>query len=963
MCEMTDKEIIEQTLHGNQNAFEILVSRYQRLVYGLAAHRMRSFEDAKDVSQEVFLQAYLNLGRLENPDAFPGWIRTVTIRLCNRWNLKRYKTVFLDELAPNVLDGLSAERIPMPDEECERREMKEIVMDALKALPENISEVLMLYYMEELSYQRIADFLDLPVSTVKGRLQMGRRQLKEGMLKMVGKTIEKERPGKEFTQEVVQEIIEQVKKSSKEWNREDFANCVAKAGKAISKLTDDEERTKNRIELLDLHAQAAASWMGAPETAYSKYEEALTLSKEVDDKKRQADILMSMATTACDQADYKKMSECAARAGEIYDEIGEHLKSAQCSAMVELEGMPELGLLNESKERNVIGGYLLQSTHISEGTVYTWEEAEGRRNAAFTKVHGCPPMTNLFAYLFRTKTLLKLPADVGVSWRDEFEAFGRFFGWSTWEVSTDASVKKLIATSVIESREEKVVVPAGSFGDCLKVVTKIQPADKEYAVTHRERTYAGKRTIWFAPGVGIVQIRFVNEHDMCSDILLVDYEGGSDSDEYLPLDADNRWRYQWVNERTYGVRAMYNEIVRVTAKADGNHYIACAAYRFELEKQFLKEHYLYLLDAFRNAGDREGKKLALIDLGGITWKDEKEESIKYHEELHKLSVESGDRICELSMQSALETLRGGDEYKLALQCHQDILKIHRASGNKFAECESLLQIARLHYTYENYKEAIPYYESTVRLKAELGDIGGQKICQAEVDFCRQITEDVEKNTKAAYLCGDGSLYRDDSGIKKGGSGYFTIGKWPIGGGHGTPIDHLAIFTGVNIDHKPKIGKRWTDSIGLSMASARGHSEIAGVNESVTIPAGTFENCLLIRSEFVSSAENELVPKGEVREGYLAGTRLLWFAPGVGLVKCHYEHANGAGTHLHLLEYSVSEGKDDYIPLDVGNWWKHEWTEKKSGASFMQLTRVVAEEEKGEIQMFHLSFMTRGLAAH
>jgi hypothetical protein len=56
---------------------------------------------------------------------------------------------------------------------------------------------------------------------------------------------------------------------------------------------------------------------------------------------------------------------------------------------------------------------------------------------------------------------------------------------------------------------------------------------------------------------------------------------------------------------------------------------------------------------------------------------------------------------------------------------------------------------------------------------------------------------------------------------------------------------------------------------------------------------------------------------------------LWFAPGVGLVKCHYEYANGAVTDLQLLEYSVKEGNDDYIPLDVGNCWRHEWMKKKS----------------------------------
>jgi RNA polymerase sigma-70 factor (ECF subfamily) len=931
--------------------------RFAKQTAERSEHRTRSFEDAKDVAQEVFLQAYLNLGKLENPEKLASWIHTVTIRICNRWNQRYSKTVFIDELEEGALDNLYAERIPTPAEECERREMKEIVMDALKALPEKVSEVLMLYYMEDLSYQRIAKFLDLPVSTVKGRLQMGRRQLKEEMLKMVSKTIEGQRPEKQFTEKVVKEILEQVKKSSQEWNREDFANYTAKAEEAISKMSDETVRTKNRFELLDLHAKAAASWMGEPNVAYAKYEEALNLSREVDDKQRQADVLMSMAITACDQGILGKMSQYATQAVEIYDEMGEYLKSAQCVAMVELERMPDLGLPGESRERNVIGGYLLKSTPISGGISYIYEEAEGRRNAAFAKVYGCPSMTNLFAYLFRTKTLLKLPADAaGASWTDGFDPVGRFFGWPTWDVYSDAEFEKLVATSVIESQNERVVVPAGSFENCLKVVTEIQPAGGKYAVTIQERVYSGKRTIWFAPGVGIVQIRYE-----CDDILLVDYDVRSESDEYLPLDVDNRWRYQWVcGDREWNTPAMYNEIVRVTAKSDGNNYIACAAYRFELEKQSQKEHHRNLLHTFRHTGDREGEKFALLDLGRITREDEKEESIKYYEELRKLSVESGDRVYELKMQSALEILRGGDEYKSKLQCEQEILKIHRTSGDKFAECKTLESIARLHSGNNHYQEAIPYYESAVKLNAKLGDFDSQKICQAETDFCRQATEDLENVIQAAYLYGEFTMYRDDSQIKGGSSGYSTIGEWPIGSGHGTPIDHLALLTNVNIDRKPKIGKIWTDSIGLGMVRARGQSEIAGVNESVTVPAGTFENCLFIRSEFVSSAENELVPehKREVWEGYLAGTRLLWFAPGVGLVKCHYKHANGAVTDLHLSEYSVKEGNDDYIPLDVGNWWRHEWTEKKSRTSFMQLTKVVAEEKKEEMRVFHLSFTTR-----
>ena len=281
-------------------------------------------------------------------------------------------------------------------------------------------------------------------------------------------------------------------------------------------------------------------------------------------------------------------------------------------------------------------------------------------------LHFSAPTLKWSPYLFRTKTLLKLSEEVGASWTDEFDPEGRFFGWET----TDDSIKKLVAISVIESQREKVVVPAGSFKDCLKVVTKIQPAGGEYDVTIQERVYTGKRTVWFAPGVGIVQIRYIN-NDECNNILLVDYDVRSDSEEYLPLDVDNRWQYQWASADRMPLRwntpAMYNEIVRVTAKSDGNSYIACAAYIFELKKQSQKEHHLHLLHTFRQMGDGEGEKFALLDLCGITREDEKEESIKYHEELHKLSVESGDRVYELMMQSELEILRGNDEYKSKLK--------------------------------------------------------------------------------------------------------------------------------------------------------------------------------------------------------------------------------------------------------------------------------------------------------
>ena len=89
-------------------------------------------------------------------------------------------------------------------------------------------------------------------------------------------------------------------------------------------------------------------------------------------------------------------------------------------------------------------------------------------------------------------------------------------------------------------------------------------------------------------------------------------------------------------------------------------------------------------------------------------------------------------------------------------------------------------------------------------------------------------------------------------------------------------------------------------------------------EKVKVAAGTFTDCLKHKTIFTNTKENS-----ELRSSLRNGTRYLWFAKGVGVVKVRYEHSNGITTEAELLEYNVPKG-EEYLPLQYGNMWTYKW---------------------------------------
>ena len=175
----SDKEIIQSILNGDKEMYRLLVDRYQHMVLGYAYQLCKNQDTASDLAQETFIAAYNALDCLKKPAAFPGWILGI---LKNKYrNLGRshkISTISLSEIGKDIPD--SGQTPAYSEEQLEK------ISKYVSSLPEDYQEVILLRYLQGCSYKEMASILQVPVTTVTGRLTHARRFLfkkaKEGGL-------------------------------------------------------------------------------------------------------------------------------------------------------------------------------------------------------------------------------------------------------------------------------------------------------------------------------------------------------------------------------------------------------------------------------------------------------------------------------------------------------------------------------------------------------------------------------------------------------------------------------------------------------------------------------------------------------------------------------------------------------------------------------------------------------------
>jgi RNA polymerase sigma-70 factor (ECF subfamily) len=177
-----DAELIRKALAGDQRACRDLVRRYQRQVYSVLLRVVRRPEDAEDLAQETFVRMFRALDRYDPERPFTAWLFTIATRLgIDHLRRRRIQTFSLSVTEPGSTEEhtIDVEDPGLkPDEITSHAEEEKRSQDLIDSLPEHYRIVVLLRHQQDLSYEEIAEALNLPLGTVKARIHRARALLK-----------------------------------------------------------------------------------------------------------------------------------------------------------------------------------------------------------------------------------------------------------------------------------------------------------------------------------------------------------------------------------------------------------------------------------------------------------------------------------------------------------------------------------------------------------------------------------------------------------------------------------------------------------------------------------------------------------------------------------------------------------------------------------------------------------------
>jgi len=978
MMESDDTQLIAQTLAGRSESFGQLVRRHQGAVHGLAYHLAGRFDDAQDIAQEAFVAAYLELRQLRYPERFPGWLRQLTLNCGRMWlRRRRYHDSFEET------DQRISSTDPSPSEEFERAEIRAQVRCALDRLADDHRLAITLHYLGGLSYAQIASFLDVPLSTVEGRLHRARKQLK-GMLKMVEKNLQGETLSPEFAKKVLEEALKKVEEARQRWEKEEFVRSCRQAMEAASRLEDSQKQ----IDILAMLGDASATWMGEEDRAIDHYESALQIARDREDRAEIARLLEAIATAGCRHGQFERMAESAREALDLFSQLGDLGNQALMTAALDLADM-----LPEKWGPGKPGGYVMAAFPVESN-------AEGHRFLDPLSIRnyswGCPSRCAALVHLLRPRRFLGADLQVGTAWEDRFTEQPDPLSWGI------AEGDELVARSRVASDGDSLSTPAGSFTHCLRIETEIEPVAGGQATEFTTRAYCGRRVAWYAPGAGLVKLRHIEQNNSTYTVYLMEHRGEATAD-YFPLNPGHQWRYRW-HGGSMASRELFEDVCRVVHAKDDTVWISSATrsgeqsggeiqalfadlmewekksgdvegesrafadYTSHLEKEKQPDALLYaegLLERIRAADYLEGEREILWALAGELDESEKERKITCYERLLEIGEIQQDEFLRHSAAWNLRQTREGDSPALRLQWFEESYALARRLNDREELRHSILSLAFYYRDMGQHEKAAARFEEAAAVVREDGDIAKTTDYIADAELTREMAAHPDA-PHIAYVHGDGHIIeREDGRLEGGGSARSRVGDDPFPPGPaGSPIHDFYIHSPFAcIDLLPdEVGANSSDGLNIRLAGQHQHMRLngtlAGKSETVELPAGTFSDCALIELNISTSAEDhQRGAELEQLRDYYAGTKKIWYAPGVGLVRLLYRHRNGLETDIRLVDYQVADSDNAYLPLAIDNRWRYRWTDSASGTEFEDALRVAARDADD----WHIAFVTRATA--
>lgn len=564
MTSQSDSDLVRLAAAGDADAFTELVRRYRHAVYGYCYYRVGNFEDARDLCQETFILAYRKLGQLREVDRLSVWLRRIAANLCTRW-LQRQREVPVEQIPE-----------PPPATESPRAAL---VREALSALPDKEHLAVVLHYVDGLSYDEIAGFLEVSPTAVKGRLYRGREMLRREMLRMTQEAFGQNRLDEEFVLEAVRRAVEESRAAIEK--QHDFRLARAKADQALE-LLDQLGAASSGV------AMARHDALFAAVQATQDYDERMALIERANeaalqsgDPWRMSNALKNRAWEALNKGEWAAGEELLARARSVAEDAGLAEAVAVCDTSGglaaflkgDLERACDLSRRGTEEIRAARAGKsvgFIQGVHAHEAQLRALESlpagtaaedvlllysnagsfemlsdrillyvytAGGYARETYTGPPALPKALPTFD-LSWPDILLQLPPQADAQWSTDVKHVTAWYRMET----------------MIESDSDSITLGLGQFAGCLRVARRL--TGQPLLGQDLPARLFGTRTFWMAPGVGIVKSVYEAEAGPVVTAELTEFNiaGG---EGYLPLEVGNRWRYRWVEgEEQWGYRTL-----------------------------------------------------------------------------------------------------------------------------------------------------------------------------------------------------------------------------------------------------------------------------------------------------------------------------------------------------------------------------------------------------------------------
>lgn len=581
----SDVELVERARGGDRAAFEALVERYRDAVCGVAYHHLGNFDDVQDAAQEAFVQAYLRLAQLRDPEKFGPWL----CKIASNVSVTRLRSRDRSEV-----ELYETDEVRCSDSDPHRSAVRIIVRDALAKLSAKTRLTVTLACINGYSHQEIASFLEVPINTVRSRLRIAKTKLREEMIGMVSDSLHEGKPDQELVKRII-DSLERLRQAWKSGTPEDILGCIDNQLQAIDAMEagpHPEEQQRQLISAIgqtlpkDMAQEAreqlerkkalppreffkltkrdlmrnksgAISRLGKDNEHGGMFEDYLGTLEESGDLEWKAEALGRRADTYASENNGDLAMEYYRRAADAFAEVDDKLGQAKC-----LWALGHLLLLKERKAAEPRDFYA-QALALWEQTAHRDFEGLCRAELQCVKevqdhldrlVEWSPGSVELR----RKAKATEMAVETCWGWAHPdlppTLKTGHIFtqiGWNTRSLDPSRRLGKssrikytghlVLAGTYITitnvSKNEHVDLPAGSFDNCLLSEIKVEGHPR----------HSGTRLVWYAHGIGLVQFEAKMDDGTESLIQLQEYSIVEPSTDYLPLAIGNSWTYGWAD--------------------------------------------------------------------------------------------------------------------------------------------------------------------------------------------------------------------------------------------------------------------------------------------------------------------------------------------------------------------------------------------------------------------------------